>query len=43
MWKGRGGGQELSVEVIRAPVEVAGTPLFDQSIFFKHVSPFVLQ
>ena len=36
VWKGRGGGQELSAEVIRAPG--SGTPFFDQSLCFKHIS-----
>ena len=43
VWQGRGGGQELSAELIRSPVEVAGTLLFDQSFFFQHISFFVLQ
>ena len=44
VWKGRDSDQELSAELIRAPVEVAGTPpLFDQSFFFKHISFFELQ
>ena len=37
-WKGRGRGQELSAEVIRAPGWSNWYPLFDQSLFFKHIS-----
>ena len=40
VWKGRGGGQELTSGVIRAPVEVPSTHLFDQCFYFKHISLF---
>ena len=40
--KGRGGGQELSAEVIRAPGWGSRyrTLLLDQSFYFKHISHF---
>ena len=41
VWKGRGGGQELSAEVIRAPDWGSWNPLFDQSFCFKHVRLFL--
>ena len=37
VWKGRGGGQELSAEVMRVP----STHLFDQCFCFKHISLFL--
>ena len=40
VWKGRGGGQELCAEVIRAPGWGIWNPLFDQSFCFKHISLF---
>ena len=38
VWKGRGGGQEFSAEVIRVPGWVPGIAMFDQSFCFKRVS-----
>ena len=40
VWKGRGGDQELSAEVIRAPVKLAGTP-FSISLFALNILAFL--
>ena len=38
LWKGRGGGQELSAEVIRASDRGGWYPVSDQYFCFKHIS-----
>ena len=43
VWKSRGGGQEFSAEVIRALVEVAGTPCSINRFALTMVAFFLLR